>query len=117
GLLLGHRDHRTAGPPMGAWPVNQERYEAWLFQQAWIYTKQEFGEFDLHLEYWVPFGGNSGVSIRDRSRAHYAIGEADSTRPDLAKFEKTTPAHIGYEIQIIDNDAEQYQTGSVYLFV
>ena len=29
---------------------------------------------------------------------------------------KSTPAHIGYEIQIIDDDKEKYPTGSVYLF-
>jgi hypothetical protein len=75
--------------------------------QAWLYTAAEYGEFDLHLEYWIPAGGNSGVSIRDRSRAAAAIGE---TQP------YTTPAHIGYEIQIIDDDAETYPTGSVYLF-
>ncbi len=75
--------------------------------QAWLYTKAEYGEFDLHVEYWIPAGGNSGVSIRDRSSAAAAIGE---TLP------YTTPAHVGYEIQIIDDDAETYPTGSVYLF-
>lgn len=75
--------------------------------QAWLYTTAEYGEFDLHVEYWIPAGGNSGVSIRDRSRAAAAIGE---TLP------YTTPAHVGYEIQIIDDDAETYPTGSVYLF-
>jgi hypothetical protein len=60
---------------------------------------------------------HSGVSIRDRSRAHNAIGEADSERPDLAAFPKTTPAHIGYEIQIIDDVREKFQSGSVYTFV
>ena len=75
--------------------------------QAWLYTTAEYGEFDLHVEYWIPAGGNSGVSIRDRSRAAAAIGE---TLP------YTTPAHVGYEIQIIDDDAEAYPTGSVYLF-
>jgi type 1 glutamine amidotransferase len=75
--------------------------------QAWLYTNAEYGEFDLHAEYWIPAGGNSGISIRDRSRAAAAIGE---TLP------YTTPAHVGYEIQIIDDDAETYPTGSVYLF-
>ncbi len=68
------------------------------------------------MEYYLPAGGNSGVSIRDRSRAHDAIGETDAERPDLASFPKTTPAHIGYEIQIIGDDRETYPSGSVYLF-
>ncbi len=57
---------------------------------------------------------NSGVSIRDKSRGHSAIGESDAERPDLARFPKTTPAHIGYEIQILDEIAEKNPTGSIY---
>ncbi|HLN03376.1 MAG TPA: DUF1080 domain-containing protein [Bryobacteraceae bacterium] len=76
-------------------------------RQCWLYTKKEFGEYDLHVEYWLRWGGNSGVSIRDTSRAQYAQG---------AKWDpKRTPSHIGYEIQIA-NDGDEYATGSVYLF-
>ena len=99
-----------AGTP----PADRKQYDAWLGRQAWLYTKAEYGEFDLHLEYWIPAGGNSGVSIRDRSRAHGAFDESDSGRPELAAFPKTTPAHIGYEIQIIDDDRETYPSGSIY---
>ena len=110
GTLLGQRSPGTG-------PADLKQFASWMGRQAWLYTKAEYGEFDLHVEYWIPAGGNSGVSIRDRSRAHGAIGEEDSARPDLAAFPKTTPAHIGYEIQIIDDDAEKYPTGSVYTFV
>ncbi len=108
GVLVGKRVRPAAGKPLS---------DSWLGQQAWLYTKREFGEFDLHVEYWIPPGGNSGVSIRDLSRAHGAIGESDSERPDLASYPKTTPAHVGYEIQIIDDDREKFPTGSVYSFV
>jgi len=108
----------VATPPVATpWPIDEKHFRDWLYRQAWLYTKAEFGEFDLHLEYWIPPGANSGVSIRDRSRAHSAIGEADSERPELASFQKTTPAHIGYEIQIADDDGEQFGSGSVYTFV
>ncbi len=107
GTLAGQR---TAGTR----PADPKQIGGWLGSQAWLYTKAEYGEFDLHVGYWIPAGGNSGVSIRDRSRAHSAIGEDDAVRPDLSGFPKTTPAHIGYEIQIIDDDAETYPTGSVY---
>jgi type 1 glutamine amidotransferase len=118
GVLVGERAHPQPADPFGkAWPVDQKQYQSWLYRQAWLYTKQEFVEYDLHLEYWIPPGANSGVSIRDRSRAHAAIGESDSERPDLASFPKTTPAHIGYEIQIIDDDREKFPSGSVYTFV
>ena len=76
--------------------------------QAWLYTKKDFGEFDLHLEWWLRLGGNSGVSIRDSSRAQYAVGD----KWDAQK----TPAHIGYEIQLINGYKEKYPSGSVYLF-
>jgi|SRR5579871_488426 len=76
-------------------------------RQCWLYTKKDYGEYDLHLEFWLRWGGNSGVSIRDTSRAQFAQG---------AKWDpKRTPSHIGYEIQIA-NDGDEYGTGSVYLF-
>ncbi|MEO7142557.1 MAG: DUF1080 domain-containing protein, partial [Bryobacteraceae bacterium] len=84
--------------------------------QAWLYTTREFGQFDLHVEYWIPPGGNSGVSIRDVSRAHYAIGEPADEGPPMRTKLKGTPAHVGYEIQIIDPDEQKYPPGSVYLF-
>jgi len=111
GVLMGQR---TRGD-------TEERVKkadrSFIGRQAWLYTKTEYGEFDLHVEYFLPAGGNSGVSIRDGSRAHDAIGETDEQRPDLASFPKNTPAHIGYEIQIIDGDQETYPTGSIYTFV
>ena len=110
GSLLGQRTQGTA-------PAERQQYNGWLSRQAWLYTQAEYGEFDLHVEYWIPAGGNSGVSIRDRSRAHGAFDEPDAARPELAAFPKTTPAHIGYEIQIIDDDREKYPSGSIYSLV
>ena len=76
--------------------------------QSWLYTKKEFGEFDLHLEWWTRFGGNSGVSLRDQTRAIHSFGaQADP---------KNTPSHIGYEIQISNGYKDEYPTGSLYLF-
>ena len=107
GILFGTR---AAGATI---PRNQQEFRTWESTQAWLYTKAEFDQFDLHVEYWLPPHGNSGISIRDRSRAHAAIGEADAARPDLASFPKTTPAHVGYEIQILDDD-DTYPSGSIY---
>ena len=118
GVLLGQRAHPDQDKPFHTpWPIDARTYQDWLYRQAWLYTTREFTDYDLHLEYWIPPGCNSGVSLRDRSRAHYAIGEADSDRPDLAAFPHTTPAHIGYEIQIIDDDREKFPSGSIYTFV
>ncbi|HMF78404.1 MAG TPA: DUF1080 domain-containing protein [Bryobacteraceae bacterium] len=76
--------------------------------QSWLYTRKEFGEFDLHLEWWTRLGGNSGLSLRDQTRAIHSFGaQADP---------KNTPSHIGYEIQISNGYKDQYPTGSLYLF-
>ena len=76
--------------------------------QAWLYTKQDFGNFDLHIEWWTRLNGNSGISLRDTSRARYSFGaEADRNK---------TPSHIGYEIQISNGYRDKFGSGSLYLF-
>ena len=117
GVLLGQRAHpKPEAPFREGFPVSEKQYRNWFYRHAWLYSKAEYGEYDLSLEYIVPPGVNSGISIRDRSRAHTPIGESDAERPDLAGFPKTTPAHIGYEIQIIDAD-ETMPSGSIYSLV
>jgi hypothetical protein len=94
GTLVGQRDPREK--------ANTDP------NQAWLYTTRNFREFDLELEWWTRFGGNSGISIRDSSRARHTFGaEADPKR---------TPARIGHEIQISNGYNDSYPTGSVYLF-
>jgi hypothetical protein len=97
GTLLGQRDLTKKYEPKPE------------INQSWLYTKGDFGEFDLHLEWWTRYGGNSGVSLRDPTRARYALfgPEADKTR---------SPSHSGYEIQINNHYKDQYTTGSVYNF-
>jgi hypothetical protein len=91
GTLIGQRDLKKAE------------------HQAWLYTrKNDYGEFDLHLEWWTRAGGNSGVSIRDTSRGQFSVGTAWDA--------KKTPSHIGYEIQILSGARDRYPSGSVYLF-
>ena len=97
GTLLGQRDLNIKYEPRPQ--VNQ----------SWLYTKQEFGEYDLHVEWWTRRGGNSGVSIRDTSRAIHSIAGPEIDR-------NKTPSHVGYEIQISNGYKDQYPSGSVYLF-
>jgi hypothetical protein len=68
---------------------------------GWLSTKEEYGNFELALEFNVPPDGNSGVFLRA------------PRHPD--------PAHSGLEIQILDDDAPKHKniepwqhTGSVY---
>ena len=103
GTLVGQRDLRKA-----VWLPSAQEERRWRDLQSWLYTNKEYGEFDLHLEYWLRIGGNSGVSIRDTSRARYAIVlPVDYTK---------TPSKIGYEIQINNQYPDKYATGSIYTF-
>src|SRR5699024_2028464 len=68
---------------------------------GWLSTTETYDDFKLQLEYRLPEGGNSGVFLR-------APHEGD-------------PAYKGMEIQLLDDDAEQYAelepwqyTGSIY---
>jgi hypothetical protein len=91
GTLVGQRDLKTAQ------------------HQAWLYTTKDFGEYDLTLEYWLRYQSNSGLSIRDQTRARWAHGPNwDRTK---------TPSHNGYEIQLLGSHSDSYPSGSIYLFV
>ena len=109
GTLVGERELRKTGPD-AKWIENYNLYKSWRDIQSWLYTKRnDFGQFDLHLEYWLRNAGNSGVSLRDTSRAQYAV---------VAPVDyKKTPSKIGYEIQINNNYPDKYPTGSIYTFV
>ena len=81
-------------------------FKSWVDTQSWLYTRRnDFGEFDLHVEYWTKTTGNSGVSIRDTSRAKWAI----TTPPDYTR----TPSKIGYEIQITQRFRIRTPSGSI----
>lgn len=109
GTLLGQRtfDRKKTFPK---WPIDEKQFRNWWGRQAWLYTEREFGEFDLHVEYLLPPGGNSGISIRDVSRGHYAIDESDHSA--VLELTKLKGSH---EIQLIDSDSEHYPSGSVLL--
>lgn len=111
GTLLGQRigDLRKQLAPGGPLPTAHD-FKSWVDTQSWLYTRRnDFGEFDLHLEYWTKTTGNSGVSIRDTSRARWAI----ITPPDYTR----TPSKIGYEIQINNRFPDPHPSGSIYGFV
>src|SRR4051794_14566134 len=62
GTLLGQRtsDLRKMFLPGGPLATPKD-FRAWVDTQSWLYTKRDdFGEFDLHLEYWTKTTGNSG---------------------------------------------------------
>src|SRR5581483_1509118 len=111
GTILGQRtgDLRKMFVPGGPLATPQQ-FRAWVDAQSWLYTtRNDFGEFDLHLEYWTKTTGNSGVSIRDSSRAKWGV----TTPPDYTR----TPSKIGYEIQINNRFPDPHPSGSIYGFM
>jgi hypothetical protein len=111
GTLVGQRitDLRKQLVPGGPL-ATPAQFKSWVDAQSWLYTKRnDFGEFDLHLEYWTKTSGNSGVSIRDTSRAQWGV----ISPPDYKK----TPSKIGYEIQINNRFPDPHPSGSIYGFV
>src|ERR1035441_9891712 len=51
---------QPAGPAdTGHGPGGSQGVQRLSGVQAWLYSKAEYGEFDLHVENWIPAGGNS----------------------------------------------------------
>jgi hypothetical protein len=71
------------------------------------YEKQEFGDFELHVEYRQAKEGNSGIGIR--------------TGPfDPKKSTATRPSFFAYEVQLLDDagkPADKHSTASLYRYV
>ena len=70
---------------------------------GYVFTNQEFTDFDLRLEFWISTKGNSGVFIRQPLREFGSKGDA-------------RPAHSpgdGVEVQIDYNDPKN-MTGAIY---
>jgi hypothetical protein len=107
GALLGQRDFQLGF--FENWPITAQQFRGWKDVQAWLYTTRDFGQFDLYLEYWLRFKGNSGISIRDSSRAKWGI----INPPDYTR----TPSKIGYEIQLANLYPDPNPSGSIYTFV
>lgn len=106
GVLTATFGHDRQQEMAGEGNIGRDRFEWWSRRQSWLYTKRQFGEYDLHLEYWVNTPGNGGISIRDPSQATCAVAE----QPDYT----CTPANQGYEIQIDSEYTGKWPTGSIY---
>lgn len=106
GTLLGERRPSKDFPAPGNPTIERKEYTGWRDQQSWLYTNQEFDQFDLHLSFWTRVMGNSGVSLRDPSRAKCGI----TMPPDT----KCTPSKVAYEIQINNQYPDPHPTGSIY---
>jgi hypothetical protein len=87
------------GSDLSGWHCQGGKLESWKANGpiiscvapggGWLTSDKEYGDFEFHLEYRIGPGGNSGVGIR-----YPAQGD---------------PAHVGMEIQILDDFADQYK--------
>lgn len=85
------------------WKVEEEQIVCTGQKGPWLRSKEQFGDFNLRLEYKLKAAGNSGVYVR--------VPEDGNHHGDGA----------GVEIQVLDDRAEKYKelkpyqfTGSVY---
>lgn len=109
GTLVGERRPSRDEPAQGKDTITRAEYRGWRDRQAWLYTvRNDYNEFDLHVEFWTRTMGNSGVSLRDPTRAQYGVTDP----PDY----KRTPSKMGYEIQINNEYPDPHPTGSIYGF-
>jgi hypothetical protein len=106
GTLVGQR--KGDKPPFSDGAIDLKTYTGWDTVQAWLYTVKEYRQFDLELEYWLRVRGNSGISLRDPSRAKYGV----TMPPDFSR----TPSKLGYEIQLNNLYPDKYPSGSIYTF-
>ncbi len=87
------------GQDLSGWHVQNGKIEAWKANGemiscvapggGWLTSDKEYGDFVFRIEWKIGPAGNSGIGIR-----YPAQGD---------------PAHIGMEIQILDDDAPQYK--------
>ena len=75
GVLLGQRIGDLRKMP------SQPNFKGWVDTQSWLYTnRNDFGEFDLHLEYWTKTTGNSHLIESPRGRAPIRPASAGRSR-------------------------------------
>jgi len=115
---LGHRslfnEKDLAGwegagePAEKCWQVQDGLLQCTGAAGPWLKTKEEYGDFNLRLDYQVSAGGNSGVYVRVPADGNHHR-ENDQAPP------------AGFELQILDDAAPQHKdlkdyqySGSVY---
>lgn len=98
----------AGAPAEKCWQVKDGLLQCTGAPGPWLRSKEEFGDFDLRLEYQVSAGGNSGVYVRVPADGNHH-----------RENEQAPPA--GVEVQVLDDDAPQHKdlkdyqySGSVY---
>jgi Domain of Unknown Function (DUF1080) len=107
----GEWQHLFNGRDLAGWKVVDGKEGSWTIEDGlmvcsgdgggWISSEKEYANFEIVAEFRLPKGGNSGLFLRTPQTGN--------------------PAYVGLEIQLLDDDDEQYKelmpsqyTGSVY---
>jgi hypothetical protein len=86
------------GDAASCWEVRDGQLVCTGAKGPWLRSTQVFGDFNLRLEYKLTHGGNSGVYVRvPPDGRHHGAG-------------------AGLEVQILDDDDEQYRSLKPYQF-
>jgi hypothetical protein len=113
-VLLGLQDDLAPlfnGKDLSGWEAVSGPADVWEWKDGkvvckggkggWLCTKEQYGDFEIEVEYNCPKDGNSGVFIRAPREGH--------------------TSKLGMEIQILDDDAEIHRnikpfqhTASIY---
>jgi hypothetical protein len=121
GVLLGQRSHPPDEPCLRLARDRARSTRSWLYRQVLALHRQRASTSSTSTSSTsCPRRPTAAISIRDVSRAHYVDRRAGQRAARLSdrRGEEFTPAHIGYEIQLIDGSTpEKYPTGSIYTFV
>src|SRR5947209_4175191 len=85
-------------PAEKCWKVEDGAIVCTGAKGTWLRSKEQFGDFNLRLEYKLKAGGNSGAYIREpEDGTHHGDG-------------------AGIEVQVLDDGAERYRTLKGYQY-
>ena len=83
------------GPAENCWSIEDGLLVCSGQKGPWLRSSEQFGDFDLRLEYRVSTGGNSGVYVRvPRDGNHHRDND--------------TLPQAGFEVQVLDDAAPQH---------
>lgn len=75
----------THAPAQGGWEIRGGELVCTTRESGWLKLNQPYGDFELELEYKLPYDGNTGVYIRS---------------PDSGQLSRT-----GIEVQLVDEES------------
>jgi hypothetical protein len=90
-------------PPDACWTVENGLLVCTGEKGPWLRSREEYGDFNLRLDYQVAPGGNSGVYVRvPKDGNHHRANDQQ--------------APAGFEVQILDDADPMYRTLKDYQF-